>query len=151
MRFNGGNYGGGFEASLFTVRWNHFIWEIVRGGGNLFGPGFGSGSDAMGYTAYAGTAVGYPLHINKENKHEVRFMTGLFGGIFKQPLNNTGTDSWLYGNNSVGPFVLIEVCYVLHLKYNRALQTGISLMVPTYAVENDLPDPALHFFIGFRI
>lgn len=151
MRFNGGNYGGGIDLALFTLRWPHFVWEIVRGGANVFGPGFGSGSDSMGFNVYAGTAFGYPLHIGDSNKHEVRFMTGIFAGGFNQNLEDDGSQSWEFGNQSVGPFVLIEVCYVLHLKYNRALQTGISLMVPTYAVENDLPDPALHFFIGFRI
>ncbi|HPV03129.1 MAG TPA: hypothetical protein PLC24_01025 [Myxococcota bacterium] len=151
LRFNGGSYGGGVDASLFTVRWKYFLWEILRGGGNVFGPGFGSGSDSMGWAAYAGTAFGYPLHIGKDNKHEFRFMTGLFGGVINQPIDYKPDRDWFLGNESVGPFVLIEIYYVLHLLHDRALQTGLSIMVPTLERHNDLPDPLLVVFIGFRI
>jgi len=151
MRFNGGNYGGGVEISLFTLRWPHFLWEIARGGFSLFGPGFGGGADSMGFNAYAGTAFGYPLHIGNDNKHEIRFMTGVFAGIWNQNIPDDGSESWELGNQSVGPFVLVEFCYVHHVRHNMAIQTGLNLLVPTYAVENDLPDPSMLVFIGFRI
>lgn len=145
IRVNAGGYGGGIEASLFTVRWKYFVWEILRGGGNAEGPGFGTGYDSSGWAAYGGTAFGFPFHIGKNNRHEMRLMTGLFAGAIVQP----GED-YDSRDESVGPFVLLEVLYVFHIKRSFGLQTGISVMFPTLVLGGELPDPAMHVFVGLR-
>jgi len=148
IRVNAGGYGGGFEASLFTIRWKYFVWKILRGGGNAEGPGFGTGYDSSGWAAYGGTAFGFPFHIGNRNKHEIRLMTGLFAGEIIQPVMVMGAEA---RDESIGPFVLLEFLYVFHIRRSFALQTGISVLIPTLAIRGDLPDPAMHFFIGLRL
>jgi hypothetical protein len=48
------------ELTLFTLRWRHFYWEILRGGGGL--PLIG----------YWGTALGYPFDLDDQGRHELR-------------------------------------------------------------------------------
>ncbi len=48
------------ELTLFTLHWQHFYWEILRAGGGM--PHYG----------YWGTAIGYPIHLDDRERHELR-------------------------------------------------------------------------------
>lgn len=151
LRLDGGGYGGGGEAALFTLRWEHFYWEIMRGGGMGVGPGFGG--RGMGFSSYGGTSFGIPFHLGAAGRHELRLGTGLFGGSIYQP--DVDHNHWgdPYGAGSVGPFVLIELSHVYHVSEYLAWQWGLELMIPTLAVgeTNKLPHPSFNGFVGFRI
>jgi hypothetical protein len=59
--WEGGSALGGFaELTLFVLHWRHFYWEILRAGG--------------GYPHYGfwGTALGYPFHLDDQERHELR-------------------------------------------------------------------------------
>jgi hypothetical protein len=57
----------GGEMSLFTVRWLHFYWELINGGGGW--PLFG----------YWGTALGVPIHFEKSEIRIGAHLTMLYG------------------------------------------------------------------------
>lgn len=138
LRAHGGNYGGGLTISLFTLRWHWFYWEIVRGGGGSAGSPAGWG--------VAGTAFGVPVHLGTSGRHELRFGTGIFGGIAGQ-YNPGKKDTF-----SHGPLVLVEASYVWHAARRFALHAGMDLHIATTRVKgNDVPDPIFSVFAGFRI
>ncbi len=60
----------GAEMSFFTLRWNHFYWEMLRAGGGI------------PFIGYWGTSFGVPFHIGESAKNEIRFgmhLTMLYG------------------------------------------------------------------------
>ena len=48
------------ELTLFTLHWRHFYWEILRAGGGT------------PHAGYWGTAIGYPFHLDDNERHELR-------------------------------------------------------------------------------
>lgn len=159
MRAVGGGYGGGGEASFITLRWEYFVWELLRGGGSGVGPGFrihrsSEGLGKMwGFSSLVGTAFGYPLHLGVDGRHELRFETGLFGSVIEQTYDYTddGTDYEDVSDRSWGPHVLIEISYLYH-QDNAAFQMGLELLIPTYKSSGiKRPDPVLNGFVGFRL
>lgn len=137
FRAIGGGYGGGGEGALFTLRWEHFFWEIMRGGGSGVGPGFGG--RGSGFSSYGGMGLGVPFHLGAAGRNEIRLGSGVFGGAICQ------------NDCSVGPFLLLELSHVYHTSEYFAWQWGLELMIPTLAVRGQLPHPALNGFVGFRI
>lgn len=137
FRFDGGGYGGGGEATFFTLRWEHFFWEIMRGGGMGVGPGFGG--RGYGFASYGGMGLGVPFHLGAAGREEIRLGSGLFGGAICQ------------NDCSVGPFVLLELSHVHHSSEYFAWQWGLELMIPTLPLGSQMPHPSFNGFVGFRI
>lgn len=58
------------ELTLFGLHWRHVYWEILRGGGGY------------GLTGYWGTALGIPIRLHPNGRHELRVgvhLTLLYG------------------------------------------------------------------------
>lgn len=89
LRAMGGTYGEGVEASLFTIRWRVFVWEIMRGGGARGGRGFRNKPNSVFF--YGGTAFGPQIQVGPTPLNELRFMTGIFGGVMSQDVKSSGT------------------------------------------------------------
>jgi len=51
----------GAEFTAYTLRWESFYWELLRGG---------YGTAPIGF--YYGTALGYPVHLDEAGEHELR-------------------------------------------------------------------------------
>lgn len=167
VRLIGGNYGIGAELSLFTIRAPYFVWEILRGGGGGGGPGFGKGLPNSAGAGYVGTALGVQIPLDPHNRHELRFLTGVFGGAMAQRLPDPPGSGYGEGAGYIcdGPFVLLEAGYVHHILQRFAVQAGVELLVPTKKMDGTAfdggdghsgenhgkPDVMLMGFVGFRI
>lgn len=57
---DGGTPTASLELTLFGLHWRHFYWEILRGGGGY------------GLLGYWGTALGVPVRLAPNGRHELR-------------------------------------------------------------------------------
>lgn len=55
-----GSIAGFGELTLFTLHYRHFYWEILRVGGG------------MPHLIHWGTALGYPFHLDDDERHQLR-------------------------------------------------------------------------------
>lgn len=124
-------YGGG--VSFFTLRWKYVIWEVARGEFHFSYSRPNHYQD--GRTVWsAGSAVGYPLFLDHEKRHELRFETGVFAGIWAMRF---------------GPFIMAEASYLYHFKKHCALQTALFFYALGYP--NGVPfRPILSLQVGLR-
>ena len=149
MHIGGGNYGFHVDHAIATLRWPNVFWEVVRGGISIAGPGFGK--HGLGLVVHAGTACGYPLYLTDDKTHELRFKTGIFGGIMNQAegpffdFSDTPHKTW----DAPGPFIMAEISYVGHSE-GVSFETGITAIVATWAKRGQYPHPLLLGFFGFR-
>lgn len=149
MHIGGGNYGFHVDHAIATLRWPNAFWEVVRGGISIAGPGFGK--HGLGLVVHAGTACGYPLYLTDDKTQELRFKTGLFGGIMNQAegpffdFSDTPHKTW----DAPGPFIMAEISYVLHTE-EVSFETGLTFMAATWAHRGHYPHPLLLGFFGFR-
>lgn len=175
----GSNYGGGFEASFFTFRWNYVVWELMRTGFSAGGHGFSQKRLLKEYgkpigrkawldalAAYGGTAIGAriplrPERVGSDPRHELRLETGLFAGQMELSesleIYDTGA---IY--SSFGPFVLLEANYVYTIVNHVKLEVGLELLVPAAKHDTDngfmkiyhtllgYPEPLFGAFVGMR-
>ena len=147
IRFAGGNRGIGGFASLFTIRWPHFYWEIARG--------YWGGANTV--WALGGTAVGIPWHIDKWGRHEIRFGLALMAGVTVGPRRENpasdaddNADDHVWSVNS--PLHLApEIYYVWHARERFALEVGLDLTIGLGTTDEDYAPPMINGFIGFRI
>ena len=124
-------YGGG--VSFFTLRWKHVVWEVARG---EFHFSYSSRDEHLnGRTVWsAGSALGYPLFLDNEKRHELRFETGVFAGIWAMRF---------------GPFIMAEASYLYHVKKHFAIQTALFFYALGYP--NGVPfRPIFSLQVGLR-
>ena len=153
LRVNGGNYGGGFNLSLFTLRWRWFFWELVKGGVGGGAPcnRCDNNNDRPRWWGYGGMMWGVPFYLDFLAKHELRLGLGVGAGIVNESSwDDPGSE---YGHGymqSFGPFLIPEVTYVWHSREHFALQAGLNVIFSVVS-ENVVPPPVLNIFFGFKI
>jgi hypothetical protein len=138
LRLGGSNYGGAGMLSAFTLRWELFVWDILRfsgAGGALI-----SGGERK-WTLAGGTAVAVPWHFVDDGRFEIRFGLGLMVG-------------WVNVEEDLLGLILVpEGVLIWHVFEYLALQAGIHLDLATFDFqgETSFPTPALGASLGFRI
>ena len=159
LRFSFGNYGIGAGGGLFTIRQDHLFWDVIRlfGGGNAVWATEGKGK---GYLQ-VGTAVGVPVHIGEEGKHEFRFSLGLlFGRATAHSIDDCVQYRQLWGAYGTSMFprevntpahLVPAVVYVWHVAPYVAFELGIELSIGLHNSEGDYAPPVFNGIFGFRI
>ncbi|HNW82956.1 MAG TPA: hypothetical protein PKG52_08710 [bacterium] len=131
----GGNYGPGGSLSFFTIRLDHFFWEIARFQTVVIKP-----KDNFSYLFK--TVYGASIYFDSRSRHELRIGTGFSAGA---TYYDDGDNDFFSLMN-----IPIDIYYVVHIKKYFAFQTGISLDLP---LNFDVDDyrPVVFAFAGFRI
>lgn len=131
----GGNYGPGGSLSFFTIRLDHFFWEIARFQTVVIKP-----KDNFSYLFK--TVYGTSIYLDSRSRHELRIGTGFSAGA---TYYDPGDNSFFSLMN-----IPVDIYYVVHIKKHFAFQTGISLDLP---LNFDVDDyrPVVFAFAGFRI
>lgn len=138
-----GSIGASARLTAFTLRWEHFYWNAVRG---AFSAGWG------GYGGHGGTGIGVPFHLGDEGRKELRVGAGVeFGGFrFSDAFAGTGCtdheDEWCgpgcgqWEVTYAGPIPFLEILYSRHLRPRIGFEIGATLylFLPQF-VDKDLP------------
>ena len=165
LRFSFGNYGIGAGGGLFTIRQDHLFWDVIRlfGGGNAVWATEGKGK---GYLQ-VGTAVGVPVHIGEEGKHEFRFSLGLlFGYALEQGWSGpdigyvritcegytcSAQEGELTMQKNSPVHLVPSASYIWRAASHFAFEIGLDLSIGLHNSEGDYAPPVFNGFIGFRI
>ena len=157
IRFLAGNYGFGVGLGLFTLRSEHFFWDVIRAAG---GGRSGDCGDGFGHLQI-GTGVGVPVHLGSTGFHEFRLSLALmFGRASTQEILNCDEyekywDSYgtsHYPRDANAPVHLAPaVSYVWHAAPYIAIEVGVELSIALHNSDGDYAPPVFNGFIGFRI
>lgn len=160
LAFVGGNYGLGATLSFATLRWKYFYWEVAKAQ-------FTATKGLYRNNLVGKTIVGFPLFLTQNNRHELRFGTGLSGGI-TQYLSKEGTAGSADPKFKSFIHIPVEVSYIFHISKHFSMQMGVSVDFPVLFNDADtlyytafVPTrtevvdagyyPILNGFFGFRI
>jgi hypothetical protein len=156
-----GAYGVSSRMTAFTVRWEHFYWNVVRGS---FTAGWG------GIGGHAGTGFGIPIHFGGDGHRELRVGTGLeigemelLGAYEKKVCRHDYTASYetfkhcIEGRFFTGVVPLLELVYSWHARPRIGLEAGLTAYLFIPALDFDGPFdfgqniPNIFAFVGITI
>jgi len=140
----GGIYGPGGNISFFTVRYDHFFWEILKLQITYL-------NDDI-YSFNIKSIYGIPVFITNDNRNEFRFGTGISIGHSQKYDKDDD-------NNSVGIKSIInipiEITYVYHIFRFFSVSAAISVDFPLhfefYNGRSFPYTPVLNGFLGLKI
>lgn len=112
LRLQGGLWGFGGGAGLFTLRWRHFYWQIVR-----FDFTLGSPINYYG----GGSAIGVPIYLTNDDRHELRIALGTMAMFYQRDATH-----WASLHLALAP----ELVYAYHIKKHATLHVGLTVYIP---------------------
>jgi len=140
LLFIGGNWGLGPELGFPKLLWRYLYLTTLQAGASM--PAWGSYHHGL---VYGGPAVGYPLWLDSNKRHELRFGLSPGAAVF-------GYDGALcrdnYGNpiGWVGFTLMPEVYYTFH--YGLSFQAGFKAVL-TVVGTGTCPYPPSQGYVGF--